>query len=168
MCNPIHILLEVPPMPAGGLSDAELLKRLRAIYSELEVAVVEKRLAEIRLAIAEGRADEALTRGIHERFTYRMHDLGEYLKTLLGRFTSWFNGSQQGDDDGPGGCERIHCYLPVHRRIHRLAGALSQQSISGTPVTSPFPRHPAAKTVTFRETVAQADFEFRSIGLPTC
>jgi hypothetical protein len=89
MCNPIHILLEVPPMPAGGLSDAELLKRLRAIYSELEVAVVEKRLAEVRLVIAKGRAEESLAAEIHERFTYRMHDLEEYLKTLLGRFTRW-------------------------------------------------------------------------------
>jgi REP element-mobilizing transposase RayT len=95
MCNHIHILLEVPPMPAGGLNDAELLKRLRAIYSELEVAVVEKRLTEVRQAIAEGRADESLAAEIHERFTYRMHDLGEYLKTLLGRFTRWFNGSHE-------------------------------------------------------------------------
>ena len=95
MCNHIHILLEVPPMPAGGLTDAELLKRLRAIYSEAEVAVVERRLAEVRLAIAEGRADESLAAEIHERFTYRMHDLGEYLKTLLGRFTRWFNGSHE-------------------------------------------------------------------------
>jgi hypothetical protein len=77
------------------VTDAELLKRLRAIYSEVEVAVVEKRLAEVRLAIAEGRADEALAREIHERFTYRMHDLGEYLKTLLGRFTRWFNSSHE-------------------------------------------------------------------------
>ena len=45
MCNHLHILLEVPPMPEGGLSDAELLKRLRAIYSVIEVAEVEmKRL----------------------------------------------------------------------------------------------------------------------------
>jgi hypothetical protein len=28
---------------------------------------------------------------IHERFTYRMHDLGEFMKTLLLRFSRWFN-----------------------------------------------------------------------------
>ncbi|MGL5018276.1 MAG: transposase, partial [Luteolibacter sp.] len=28
---------------------------------------------------------------IHERFTYRMHDLSEFMKTLLQRFTRWHN-----------------------------------------------------------------------------
>jgi REP element-mobilizing transposase RayT len=95
MCNHVHILLEVPPMPAGGISDAELLKRLRAIYSGNEVKEVEKELAKARQAIAEGRADEAYAQGIHARFTYRMHDLGQYMKTLLGRFTRWFNTTHQ-------------------------------------------------------------------------
>ncbi|MCX6867280.1 MAG: transposase, partial [Verrucomicrobia bacterium] len=35
MCNHVHILLEVPPMKEGGLTDEELLKRLRAIYPEV-------------------------------------------------------------------------------------------------------------------------------------
>ena len=95
MCNHIHILLEVPPMPEGGLSDAELLKRLRAIYSDVEVAEVEKRLTEVRKAISEERASEDLAREIHERFTYRMHDLGHFMKTLLGRFSKWFNTNHQ-------------------------------------------------------------------------
>ena len=82
-------------MPEGGLSDAEFLKRLRAIYSDLEVAVVEKQLSETRQAIAEGRAVEALAAAIHERFTYRMHDLGYYMQTVLGRFTRWFNSNHQ-------------------------------------------------------------------------
>jgi putative transposase len=28
---------------------------------------------------------------IHSRFTYRMHNLSEFMKTLLQRFTRWFN-----------------------------------------------------------------------------
>jgi hypothetical protein len=95
MCNHVHILLEVPPLPEGGLSDQELLRRLRAIYSGNEVKEVEKELAKARQAIAGGRADEALALEIHERFTYRMHDLGHYMKTLLGRFTLWFNHTHQ-------------------------------------------------------------------------
>ncbi|MCF7730754.1 MAG: transposase [Akkermansiaceae bacterium] len=95
MSNHVHILLEVPPMPEGGLTDAGLLKRLRAIYSELETREVEKQLARVRKAIVEGRADESLAREIHERFTYRMHDLGNYMKNLLGRYTQWFNNSHQ-------------------------------------------------------------------------
>ena len=95
MCNHIHILLEVPPMPEGGLSDAELLQRLRAIYSDAELIEVEKQLADARKAIADGLASEDLVREIHERFTYRMHDLGHYMKTLLGRFSKWFNTNHQ-------------------------------------------------------------------------
>jgi hypothetical protein len=33
MSNHFHILLEVPPMPAGGISDSVLLQRLEAIQS---------------------------------------------------------------------------------------------------------------------------------------
>jgi hypothetical protein len=32
---------------------------------------------------------------IHARFTYRMHDLSEFMKTLLQRFTRWFNRTHQ-------------------------------------------------------------------------
>ncbi|MCF7731410.1 MAG: transposase, partial [Akkermansiaceae bacterium] len=95
MCNHVHILLEVPPMPVGGLSDAELLKRLRALYNEVEVGLVAKELKAAREAVGQGLADESYVAAIHERFTYRMHDLGEFMKTLLARFTRWFNGGHQ-------------------------------------------------------------------------
>jgi putative transposase len=91
MSNHVHLLLEVPPMAAEGLSDAELLRRLRAIYNEATVGVVAKELAEVRGKVKAGLADEALAREIHERYTYRMHDLGEFMKTLLLRFSRWFN-----------------------------------------------------------------------------
>ncbi len=90
MSNHFHILLEVPPMPEGGISDEELLKRLSATNSEAFVAVVAKELAEAR---AEGR-DEWVG-AIHSRFTYRMHNLSEFMKTLLQRFTRWFNRTHQ-------------------------------------------------------------------------
>ena len=86
MSNHFHILLEVPPMAEGGVSDEELLKRLLAIQSEAFVAVVAKELAAARAA---GR--EELIEEIHARSTYRMHDLSEFMKTLLQRFTRWFN-----------------------------------------------------------------------------
>ena len=91
MSNHVHLLLEVPPLAAGGLSDAELLRRLRAIYNEAAVGVVAKELAELRQQVRDGLADESLVRELHERFTYRMHDLGEFMKTLLLRFSRWFN-----------------------------------------------------------------------------
>ena len=92
MDNHFHILLEVPPMPDGGLSDGDLLKRLSAIYSEAFVAGVAKELTDARVAAyaQESGLEEALA-AIHKRFTYRMQDLGEFMKGLLQRFTQWFN-----------------------------------------------------------------------------
>ena len=91
MGNHVHLLLEVPPMAVGGLSDDELLKRLGAIYHEVEVAEVAKELREARQRVRDGLAHEMMVARIHERYTYRMHDLGEFMKTLLQRFTRWFN-----------------------------------------------------------------------------
>jgi putative transposase len=95
MCNHFHILLEVPPIAEGGISDAELLTRLGGIYNEAFVAGVASELEAARkaeYARADG-LDEAVA-AIHKRFTYRMHDLGEFMKGLLQRFTQWFNRTQ--------------------------------------------------------------------------
>jgi putative transposase len=89
MCNHIHLLLEVPPMPEAGLSDAELLERLHALYSEAFVAEVAKELAAARAP--EVVDPERRVAEIHARFTYRMHDLGQFMKALLQRFSQWFN-----------------------------------------------------------------------------
>jgi REP element-mobilizing transposase RayT len=91
MDNHFHLLLEVPPMAAGGLSDAELLKRLSALYGPALVAEVARELADARRNVADGRSNEDVVRRIHERFTYRMHDLGEFMKGLLQRYTQWHN-----------------------------------------------------------------------------
>ncbi len=105
MCNHVHLLLEVRPMPKAGLTDAELLRRLRALYSKAEVAVVAKELAAARHVAKEmppGNGKAHVTGGgqamgdghameIHGRYTYRMHDLSEFMKTLLQRFTRWHN-----------------------------------------------------------------------------
>jgi putative transposase len=92
MNNHFHLLLEVPTMAESGLSDDELLKRLSAIYNEAFVAGVAKELAAARAAsyVNDGGLGEALAI-IHQRFTYRMGDLGEFMKGLLQRFTQWFN-----------------------------------------------------------------------------
>jgi REP element-mobilizing transposase RayT len=95
MSNHFHILLEVPPMEAGGISDEKLLARLAAIYPENFVQGVADELAAAR---AEEIAEEGLTAGneakvreIHARFTYRMHSLSRFMQGLLIRFTRWFN-----------------------------------------------------------------------------
>ncbi|MEX1115040.1 MAG: transposase [Akkermansiaceae bacterium] len=97
MSNHFHLLLEVPPRAEGGLSDEELLNRLSAIYNEGFVAEVAKELAEARKEenyVNELGLEDAVT-AIHQRFTYRMHDLGEFMKGLLQRFTQWFNRTQE-------------------------------------------------------------------------
>jgi REP element-mobilizing transposase RayT len=93
MSNHFHLLLEVPPRPKAGLSDEQLLKRLGGLYPKVFVAGVAKELAEARQVVAQGLATdgEAYVQRIHERFTYRMHDLSEFMKTLLQRFTRWHN-----------------------------------------------------------------------------
>ena len=93
MCNHFHLLLEVPPRPKVALTDEQLLKRLGALYSKAYVAAVARELAEARKVVEEGLAvdGEAYVQRIHERFTYRMHDLSEFMKTLLQRFTRWHN-----------------------------------------------------------------------------
>jgi REP element-mobilizing transposase RayT len=93
MCNHFHLLLEVPPRPKVPLTDDQLLKRLSALYPKAFVATVAKELADARQVVAQGQASngEAYVQRIHERFTYRMHDLSEFMKTLLQRFTRWHN-----------------------------------------------------------------------------
>jgi REP element-mobilizing transposase RayT len=90
MSNHFHLLLEVPPMPVGGISDEVLLKRLSAIYKEAVVAAVAQEIAAARAA-----GDNAAVAGIHARYTYRMHHLSEFMKTLLQCFTRWFNRTHQ-------------------------------------------------------------------------
>jgi putative transposase len=92
MDNHFHILLEVPPMAEGGISDEVLLKRLSAIYGEDFVAGVARELADARKAVYtsdSGMAESVAA--IHRRFTYRMQDLAQFMKGLLQRFSQWFN-----------------------------------------------------------------------------
>jgi hypothetical protein len=92
MDSHFYILMEVLPMAEGGLSDKELLKRLSAIYGEAFVAGVAKELGDARTAVYtnESGMGEAVA-AIHKRFTYRMQNLGAFMKGLLQRFTQWFN-----------------------------------------------------------------------------
>ncbi len=118
MSNHFHLLLEVPPMPEGGIPDEEFFTRLRAFYSEAQVADVAKEMREVVEVSAvrkreefelppRGEDGELLTPAqeieqarqraarrveeIRSRYTRRMHDLSEFMKSLLERFTKWFN-----------------------------------------------------------------------------
>ncbi len=86
MSNHFHLLLEVPPIAEGGLSDEGLLHRLSALYSEAFVAEVAEELVEARRT-----KNEIWSAEVHARFSYRMHSLSQFMKGLLIRFTRWFN-----------------------------------------------------------------------------
>jgi hypothetical protein len=79
-------------LPHVGLTDTELLQRISSLYNEAFVATVAKELADARKLVKAGLAEESIVIAqIHERFTYRMHDLGEFMKGLLQRYTQWHN-----------------------------------------------------------------------------
>jgi len=86
MSNHFHLLLEVPPGEGCAMDDPEFLRRLGVLYSDLEVGQVRKLLVEAREEGSEDRVAE-----IKERYTYRMGNLSEFMKTLKQRFTQWFN-----------------------------------------------------------------------------
>ena len=115
MSNHFHMLLEVPPMPKDGIADEELLKRLAAFYGEAQVAAIAKEMEDAgsvrarsefelaplnevgvsltpaeELTVAKQQA-ERCSEEIRSRYTRRMHDLSEFMKSLLERFTKWFN-----------------------------------------------------------------------------
>jgi len=115
MSNHFHVLLEVPPMPEEGISDEELFARLAVFYSEAQVAEIAREMAEAGAVRKRGEfelppVDEAgrplsparekelekqqaqrRLEEIRSRYTRRMHDLSEFMKSLLERFTKWFN-----------------------------------------------------------------------------
>jgi putative transposase len=116
MSNHFHVLLEVPPKPEVGISDQELLQRLGVFYNEAQVADVVREMEEAASVRTRGEFElprvnpetgqpltptEELELGKHQaqrrreeirsRYTRRMHDLSEFMKSLLERFTKWFN-----------------------------------------------------------------------------
>jgi REP element-mobilizing transposase RayT len=115
MSNHFHLLLEVPPIPKEGISNEELFKRLGVFYSEAQVAEIAQEMEhamavrprtefELPPVDQEGvplTLDQELTmtkqqaarrvEEIRSRYTRRMHDLSEFMKALLERFTKWFN-----------------------------------------------------------------------------
>jgi putative transposase len=116
MSNHFHILLEVTPVPEGGITDEVLFERLGVFYGEAQVAAIATELEEAAAVrerqefelppldeaglpitreeeLARARQDAAgRVAEIRHRYTRRMHDLSWFMKSLLERFTKWFNG----------------------------------------------------------------------------
>jgi hypothetical protein len=106
----------VTPVPLGGIPDAVLLQRLGVFYGEAQVAAIAKEMEDAGAVRERGEfelppvdeagvpltREEELTKArreaaarveeIRSRYTRRMHDLSWFMKSLLERFTKWFNG----------------------------------------------------------------------------
>lgn len=82
--NHFHILLYVPaPQP---VSDEELIRRLRLLYDTAQLLCLEKQLRGLR---EEGH--DAAAEVFKARYTYRMYEISEFVKTLKQRFTQNYN-----------------------------------------------------------------------------
>jgi REP element-mobilizing transposase RayT len=84
MGNHFHILAEVPaPSP---VSDTELLRRLRFIYSRSFVSDFQ---TELERAVKSGDSEYANL--LRNKYIARMCDVSEFMKTLKQRFSRWYN-----------------------------------------------------------------------------
>lgn len=88
MTNHFHILLRVPEREE--LSDAELVRRLRLLYSK---PIVNDFTVALERAREEG--DEAYAARLRDKYLYRMYDVSEFMKTLKQRFTMWYNANNK-------------------------------------------------------------------------
>ena len=89
--NHFHIVLHVPEKLAEGeLSEEEFWERLGVLYSKAELEEIHAHIATIH-RLNPGPAGVAFERAYRLGFLNRMHDLSEFMKTLLQRFSTWFN-----------------------------------------------------------------------------
>jgi putative transposase len=82
--NHFHLLIEVPEPEA--LSDEELVRRLRFLYDSDQVGRITDWIKGYR---EEG--EDAAAEAVKARYTYRMYDLSEFVKTLKQKYTQWHN-----------------------------------------------------------------------------
>jgi REP element-mobilizing transposase RayT len=86
MSNHFHILLEVPEKPAVGLTDQELVKRLKGLSGMNNAGTIEQQLGWFR-----ERGQEEAAEALKQRVMERMWDVSAFMKLLKQRFTQWYN-----------------------------------------------------------------------------
>ncbi len=84
MTNHLHLLLMVPGK--CEITEDEVLRRIEALYGRPRAAGVAMRLRDLRDDDRETEAIELL-----HSYTYRMHDLSQYMKMVMQRFTMSYN-----------------------------------------------------------------------------
>ena len=82
--NHFHLLLEVPEPEA--VSDEELIRRLGFLYDADQISRIADWIKGYREA-----GEDAAAEAVKARYTRRMCDLSEYVKTLKQKYTQWHN-----------------------------------------------------------------------------
>ena len=89
LSNHFHIVVHISEK-VEDLSEDEFWERLQALYSRDEVDEIRQTMKLIP-KMTPGLAGQQMLRDYRQRFIRRMHDLSEFMKTLMLRFTLWFN-----------------------------------------------------------------------------
>lgn len=84
MTNHLHLLLMVPEK--CDIDEKEVLRRIDGLYGRVRAANVAMNLRDLR---ADEREDEAAE--LLRSYTYRMHDLSQFMKMVMQRFTMSYN-----------------------------------------------------------------------------
>ncbi len=84
MTNHLHLLLMVPEK--CGIDEKEVLRRIDGLYGRVRAANVAMNLRNLRADEREDEASELL-----HSYTYRMHDLSQFMKMVMQRFTMSYN-----------------------------------------------------------------------------
>ncbi len=89
LSNHFHIVVHIPEK-VEDLPEDEFWARLQALYSREELQEIRATMKLIP-KMTPGLAGQHLLRDFRSKFVRRMHDLSEFMKTLVQRFTLWFN-----------------------------------------------------------------------------
>jgi hypothetical protein len=84
MTNQLHLLLRGPEK--CEIEEKEVLRRIEGLYGRPRAANVAMQLRDLRDDEREDEAAELL-----RSYTYRMHDLSQYMKMVMQRFTMSYN-----------------------------------------------------------------------------
>ena len=85
MDNHIHLMFMVPEK--REFSEDEVVERIRALYGDIRADEIYK---ELRYYHKEGLESDVAA--LMRKYTYRMHDLSQFMKTLMQRATMSYNG----------------------------------------------------------------------------
>ena len=84
MSNHLHLLLRVPEK--HEIPEEEVLRRIKVLYGRIYVEEVKKELHRLRKEKDIAGAEKLL-----KSYTYRMHDLSQFMKMVMQRFTQSYN-----------------------------------------------------------------------------